>query len=190
MNTILTAKLKLHTTPEQFSALRAAQLAYRDALNFVSQYAFAHGSNKAALQNGSYQDIRSRFGLPAQIACSVPRQVGATYNTLWTRVKANKAAQAAGRTKKRYKGLDQPPKYVSPTLTYQLGHDYSCKSDQQVSVLTLGGRLILPYSGYKRHVALIQHGAHIGAAKLWYDKPRQQFSLLVRLEIPLADPIP
>jgi hypothetical protein len=76
----LTAKLKLHTRPEQFSALRATQLAYRDALqlayrdalNYVSQYAFAHGkmSNKGALQDGSYQDIRSRIGLPAQMACS------------------------------------------------------------------------------------------------------------------------
>jgi hypothetical protein len=33
----------LHATPEQFAALRATQLAYRDALNDVSRYAFAHG---------------------------------------------------------------------------------------------------------------------------------------------------
>jgi len=43
MNTILIAKLKLHTTPMQFQAFRATQLAYRDALNYVSTYAFAHG---------------------------------------------------------------------------------------------------------------------------------------------------
>jgi hypothetical protein len=35
MITILTANRKLHTTPEQFSALRQTQLAYRDALNYV-----------------------------------------------------------------------------------------------------------------------------------------------------------
>ncbi len=39
-------------------------------------------------------------------------------------------------------------------------------------------------------MALIQHGAHIGAAKLWYDKPRKQFYLLVSLEIEVADPTP
>jgi IS605 OrfB family transposase len=40
MQQIITAKLKLLTTPEQQQALRQTQLAYRDALNFVSEYAF------------------------------------------------------------------------------------------------------------------------------------------------------
>jgi len=64
----------------------------------VSRYAFAHGkvSNKVDLQEGSYQDIRSRYDLPAQMACPVPRQVGATYKALWTKVKANTAARKAG----------------------------------------------------------------------------------------------
>ena len=55
MKTVLTAKLKLHTTSEQFAALRAMQLAYRDALNYVSQYAFAHHkmSNAVKLQDGT-----------------------------------------------------------------------------------------------------------------------------------------
>jgi putative transposase len=142
------------------------------------------------LQEGTYLDVRAKFGLPAQMACSVPRQVGATYKALWTKVKANAASRAAGRTKKVYRGLDAAPRYISPTLTYQLGHDYSLKTGQQVSILTLDGRVILPYTGYDRHVALIQHGARIGAAKLWYDKPRKQFYLLVSLEIEVADPIP
>jgi putative transposase len=192
MHTVLTAKLKLYTTPDQFRALRATQLAYRDALNYVSRYAFAHGkmSNKVGLQDGTYQDIRSRFGLPAQMACSVPRQVGATYKALWTKLKANAAARAAGHTKKRYRGLNQPPKYVAPTLTYQLGHDYGFKTGQQVSILTLEGRVVVSYTGYARHVALIQQGARIGAAKLWYDKPRQQFYLLVSMEMEVADRTP
>src|SRR3989441_12894315 len=124
------------------------------------------------------------------MACSVPRQVGATYKTLWTKVKQNVAARKAGLTKKRYKGLDQAPKYVSPTLTYQLGHDYSFKKGQQVSLLSLDGRVVVPYSGYSKHVALLQQGASIGAAKLWYDKPRKQFYLLVSLEVETADPTP
>src|SRR5215831_2078315 len=192
MNTVLTAKLKLHTTPEQVHALRRTQLAYRDALNYVSRYAFAHGkvSNTVGLQAGTYQEIRAHFGLPAQMACSVPRQVGATYKTLWTKVKANAAARAAGHTKKRYRGLDQPPKYVAPTLTYQLGHDYGFKTERRISILTLDGRVIVPYTGYDRHVALIHQGARIGAAKLWYDQPRQQFYLLVSLEVEVVDPTP
>jgi putative transposase len=74
MNQVLTAKLKLLTTPEQFQALRRTQLAYRDALNSVSQYSFAHGkkSNQQWLQRECYGDMRVRFGLPAQMACNAP----------------------------------------------------------------------------------------------------------------------
>ena len=192
MKTVISAKLKLNTTPEQFAQLRATQLAYRDALNFVSKYAFEHGnmSNKVALQDGTYDAIRARFHLPSQMACSVPRQVGATYKGLWTKVKKNAEARSSGRTKKRYRGLDQAPKYISPTVTYQYTKDYSFKSLEQVSVLTLEGRVIVPYTGYSQHVELIQKGAQIGAAKLWYDKPKKQFYLLVSLEIEIADPTP
>jgi len=192
MKTVITAKIKLHTTPEQFSALRATQLAYRDSLNFVSQYAFTRNkmSNAVRLQDGTYDTIRARFHLPSQMACSVPRQVGATYKALWTKVRQNADARKAGYTQKRYKGLDQPTKYVSPTLTYQNRKDFTFKAEQQVSVLTLDGRVIVPYTGYKKHMALIQHGAEIGAAKLWYDRPKKHFYLLVSLEVETVDPTP
>jgi len=192
MKQALTAKLKLQTTPEQFQALRQTQLVYRDALNYVSRYAFEHGkmSNKVRLQDGTYREIRARYGIPAQMACSIPRQVGATYKGLWTKAKKNAALRKAGLTKKRYKGLDAAPKYVSPTLEYQLGHDYGFKTDQRVSILTLAGRVIVPYTGYSQHTTLIQHGATIGAAKLCYDRPRKQFYLLVSLEIDIPDPTP
>ena len=192
MKVALVAKLKLHTTPEQFNALRQTQLAYRDALNYVSQYAYEQGkmSNKVRLQDGTYREIRARFKIPAQMACSIPRQVGATHKGLWTKVKKNAAMRKAGLTKKRYKGLDEAPRYVSPTLEYQLGHDYGFKRDRRVSILTLAGRVIVPYTGYSQHTALIQHGASIGAAKLWYDQPRKQFYLLVSLEMEVADPTP
>src|SRR5437588_3835252 len=192
MKVALTAKLKLLTPPEQFKQLRATQLAYRDALNYVSRYAYEHGkmSNKVRLQDGTYREIRARFKIPAQMACSIPRQVGATYKGLWTKVKKNAAMRKAGLTKKRYKGLDEAPRYVSPTLEYQLGHDYGFKTESRVSILTLAGRVIVPYTGYSQHTALIQHGASIGAAKLWYDKPRKRFYLLVSLEVEVADPTP
>src|SRR6266568_6113775 len=147
-------------------------------------------SNKVRLQDGTYREIRARYGIPAQMACSIPRQVGATYKGLWTKAKKNAALRKAGLTKKRYKGLDEAPKYVSPTLEYQLGHDYGFKTDQRVSILTLAGRVIVPYTGYSQHTALIQHGATIGAAKLCYDQPRKQFYLLVSLEIDIPDPTP
>jgi putative transposase len=192
MQQIITAKLKLVTTPEQHQSLRQTQLGYRDALNYVSSYAFEHGkiSNNDRLQKGTYHEIRVLYSLPSQMACNVPRQVAATYKGLWTKLKQNLAHRQAGHTKKRYKGLDKPPSYVSPTVTYNYGKDYSFKSEQRVSVLTLAGRIILPYQGYDPHVALIQHGATMGGAKLWYDKPHKQYYLLVSLELELPDPTP
>jgi IS605 OrfB family transposase len=192
MQQIITAKLKLLTTPEQFAQLRQTQLAYRDALNYVSQYAFAHGktSNKVGLQEGTYHDIRVLYGITGQMACSVPRQVGATYKALWTKAKQNAQARKDGRTKKRYKGLDQVPKYVSSTLSCVYGHDYTFKKDQHVSIATLKGRVKVAYQGYNKHVALLQEGAKIGEAKLYYDKPRKQFYLIVSLEVEIADPTP
>jgi hypothetical protein len=128
MNQIISAKLKLHTTPEQFQALRKAQLAYR----YVSQYAFAHNkrSNQRALQKQTYDEIRAMYGLPSQMACNVPRQVSATYKGLWTKVKQNAEHRKAGHTKKRYKSLDKPVKYVSHTLTYNYGYDYTSKDNR------------------------------------------------------------
>src|SRR5215467_14442966 len=88
MQQIITAKLKLLTTPEQFHALRQTQLAYRDALNAVSHYAFEQGktSNVTRLHKGMYAELRARYHLPSQLACSVERQVAATYQGLWTKL--------------------------------------------------------------------------------------------------------
>ena len=185
MQTTITAKLKLTTTPAQFAALRQTQLAFRDALNRTSLHAFAHGktSNSQRLHRDLYDEVRTTYGLPSQMACSVFRQVGATYKALWTKAKKHAEARRLGSTKKRFKGLDKAPRYVSPTLTYVYGHDYSLRCEQAVSLLTLAGRLHVPYRGYSKHVALMQHGASIGGAKLWYDQSRKRFYLLVSLTI-------
>ena len=84
MQQIITAKLKLLAAPEQQQVLRQTQLAYRDALNSVSRYAFEHGklSSAECLQQGTYHEIRVLFNLPSQMACNVPRQVAATYKGL------------------------------------------------------------------------------------------------------------
>jgi hypothetical protein len=161
-------------------------------LNYVSAYSFAHRktSNAKRLQKATYADLRSQFGLPSQMACNVPRQVGATRKGLWTKAKKNAEARRLGYTRRRFKGLDQAPHYVSPTLTYNLGRDYSLQAGQEVSILTLQGRLYVPYQGYSRRRALLQEGATIGGAKLWYDRGKQHFYLLVSLTIQTPDPTP
>ncbi len=192
MKQIITAKLKLQPTSEQHDALHEVQLAHRDALNYVSHYAFDHGklSNAEQLQRGTYNDIRLQYKLPSQLACNVSRQVGSMYKSLWTKLRKNIEHRKAKITKKRFKGLDKPPKYVSTTLTYNYKHDYSFKTAHQVSIQTLQGRIVIPYQGYKPHITLLKRQAIIGAAKLWYDRPHKQYYLLVSLELSLADPTP
>lgn len=158
MKPIITAKLKLAANPAQREQLRNTQLAYRDALNFVSKWAFANGktSKQDRLQKACYADIRQKFGLPAQMACNIPRVVGSTYKGLWTKVKQNAAARNQGYTKKKYQGLDNAPQFVSPVVTYNLGRDYGFKSGNRVSVNTLDGRVIVGYEGYSKHVELMK----------------------------------
>jgi putative transposase len=116
--------------------------------------------------------------------------VGATYKGLWTNWYKNVEARKAGWTRKRFKGLDKPPHYVSPTVTYVSGRDFTFKTAGQVSVLTLSGRIFLPYQGWSRHLALLQQGAPVGGAKLWYDRAKHHFYLLVSLTITTPDPAP
>ena len=189
---IITVKLKLLATPEHLHALRQTQLAYRDALNYVSQYAFEHGktSNEKRLHEGTYYEIRRRFKLPSEMANNVIRQVGVTYKGLWTKARKNAEHRRNKSTRKRFKGLDKPSKYVSPTVTYNFGYDYGFKSEQQVSIRTLERRIIMPYQGFEKHIALIRQGGTLKAARLWYDKPHKQFYLLVALELDILNPAP
>lgn len=196
MEVTLTAKLKLRHTPEQKAALDAVTLAYRDALNFASETAarLGHTSSAPKLHKEVYSVARERFGLKAQAACTVSREVAAKYKALWTKLKEHQKRQAfrveAGLKPKRFKGFDAPPKFVSRSLTMFYKKDYSFKKNQQVSVDTLDKRIVIPYEGYQKHLEYIRSGAEIGSGTLWYDKRKKQYYLLVALTVTVPDPKP
>ena len=204
MKVVRTAKLKLTCSPEQAAQLRSVTSAYRDAQNHCSRWAFDHGktSSGAAIQKACYGEIRTRYGLASQLACSVRDSVAASYKGLWTttkqaaeRRKAAVARKAAGSWKGRlprpYKGLDSAPVFKALTLEYQYGRDYSFKKAGQVSVMTLEGRITLAYEGWNEHVLALQDAeTDIGSAKLWYDKPRKQWYLLAAFTVELPDLLP
>jgi putative transposase len=193
MRQTLTTKLKLEVTQEQKEQLRVTSLAYRDALNYTSGVAYQMGKtyNGTKIQKEVYYTLREQFKLPSQMACNVPRQVGATYKSLRTKLKQSEEADAAGRAKKRYKGLDKPPKYVSRTCTLNYQRDYSFAKDQKVSVITLDGRIKVNYQGYSKHLEMISSGvAKIGGAKLWYSKPTKTYYLLVSMEVEVPELVP
>jgi len=185
----LTAKLKLNLSEEQKSSVRGICLAYRDALNYSSQIAFENGkmSSSSKLQKLVYHDLRLNFGLGAQMACNVPRQVAVSYRVQWTKLKQNKQSREKGFTKKRYKGLDNPLKFSSRTCTLNYNRDYSFKTEQRVSIITLSGRIVVGYSGYNKHLELIKNGGKIGAAKIYYNRSNQTYYLLVSIEVDIPD---
>ncbi|UQN08918.1 transposase [Deinococcus sp. QL22] len=198
MKVTLTAKLKLNHTEAQKAALDAATLAFRDALNYTSKRAFDMNkcSGAAKIQKEVYTHLREVIGLPSQMACSAPRQVAACYKGLWTKCKDHHTRQKfiqsvkPGHQPRPFRGFEQPAKFVSRTLEYQYGKDYTWKKDGKVSVLTLEGRQIMTYQGYSKHLELIQSGCEVGGAKLSYQKSKKQYFLLVSLEVDLPDPQP
>ncbi|MBV9389153.1 MAG: transposase [Chroococcidiopsidaceae cyanobacterium CP_BM_ER_R8_30] len=186
---VITAKLKLEASSEQKKLLGVVSLAYRDALNFTSKLNFENGksSNGTKIQKLVYRDLRSRFKLPSQMACNVPRQVGATYKGLLTKLRQNKEAIEKGWTKKRFKGLDKAPKYISRTCNLNYLRDFSFRPDNQISIITLRGRITVGYSGYSKHTELIRSGTKIGGAKIYYSRPTKTYYLLVSLELELPE---
>ncbi|AFZ50517.1 transposase, IS605 OrfB family, central region [Dactylococcopsis salina PCC 8305] len=189
MKQVITAKLRLDLSQEQKTLLREVSLAYRDALNYISQVAFDNNRTSSAnkLQKLAYYDIRDQYSLPSQMACNVCRQVGATYRSLWTKVKQNSQHRKQGKTKKRYKGLDNPPHFVSRTCNLNYGRDFSFVKEG-ISLITLQGRIKVSYSGYQKHLDLIKSGeAKAKGAKIYYTPSNKNYYLLVSLEIEKPD---
>ena len=116
MKQVITAKLKLLTTPDQFRALRRTQLAYRDALNYVRRYSFAHG--KRATASVPKRDLAD--SAPVWVACADGLQCAAPGGRhlpgAVDQGQEEAEARRLGSTKKRYRGLEKAPRYVSPTL--------------------------------------------------------------------------
>lgn len=197
---VRSAKLKLTCSPEQQSALNAVTFAFRDAQNTCSQWAFTNGktSSNKKIHDACYEALRSKHGLASQLACSTERLVSAAYRTLWTTTKnaakrrkealGRIAAGGKGRIPRLYQGLDSAPVFKARTLEYQYGKDFTFKKDDQVSLMTLDGRMTFSYEGWSRHVdALKDPGTEVGAAKLWYQKAKKQWYLLVSFTVELAD---
>ena len=69
MDSIRTIACKLAPTPEQRIELDATLVAFADACNFIADVARSiHSSNKVKVQHACYAEVRSRFGLSANLA--------------------------------------------------------------------------------------------------------------------------
>ena len=183
MKTRISATISLYPLPEQFQILQASHQAYQDAWYYVSRYAFEQKlCTIQTLRAGTYTALRQQFHLPSTWARRILREVGQLYQGLWKKIEHNTLLQCDRRTIKRYTVLNQAPLYATSMVSYQYGKDYCFQDDTSVSLLTLDGRLSIPYTCDHHHMALIQLGAMIGEAQLWYDQHHRAFSVRITLE--------
>ena len=118
-----TLVVKLSTTLEQHDKLLRMMERFNEACNFIAGVAFKlHTANKIRLQHEIYHEVRERFGLSSQMAVRAISKVCEVYKR---------------------------DKCIKPTFREMGGMVYdqrimSWKGLDKVSLLTLGGREIIP----------------------------------------------
>lgn len=158
-----TMLLKLAPTEEQHQALLETMHAFNQAANYVAEIAFEEKSaNKFALQKLVYGELRTTYKLPSQLAIRC----------------ISKAAEAY----KRDKSI-KPSFRPEGAIVYD-PRVMSFKDLNQVSLLTLSGRVLVPFrmGGYQE----ARMGSIKGQADLVYR--RGIFYLAVTLEVPTPEP--
>lgn len=124
--------------------------------------------------------------LPRWLVMFLGRLAQLTF-VLLTKLKQNEEAIRSLKTKKKFKGLDEAPKFISRTCNLNYLRDFTFKPNQQVGIITLQGRITVDYSGYNKHLDLIKNGAKVGGAKIYYSKSSKTYFLLVSLELELPE---
>lgn len=133
----LTAKVKLQTTPEQHRALLITLERANIACNYISDVAWENQVfNKFKLQKLTYQDVKARFNLTAQV---VIRCLG-------------KVADAYKLNRKVRRGFD-----LRGSIAYDDRILRWYTSRQTVSIWTIQGRMTIPFTAGKYQLDLLQH---------------------------------
>ena len=77
MKQVLTIVCKLNPTPEQVVKIEATLKAFADACNYANLKVKPNITSKTTIQNIVYEDLRSQFGLAANLAVRACARVGA-----------------------------------------------------------------------------------------------------------------
>ena len=143
--------------------------AFCAALNFAGEHARTTGTwSNLALQKALYTDIRERFGLKAQMTCSVFRQVAAAYKH------DNKGKQA----RKREKGV----RFRPTSVMLQHARDWSLGKDGRLSINSLEGRLKLAFRCGEHQRQYLDGSWRFGAATLIARKGKYFLNISVSKE--------
>jgi putative transposase len=159
----LTAQIKLLPDPEQTASLKATLFAANAACNYASEQAWQTKTFKQyGLHHLFYKEIRSRFGLSAQLAIRVISKVADSY----------KLSRKSQRTFKPTGSIA----YDDRILTWRL-------DTASISIWTLSGRISIPFTCGDRQRELLQ--SRKGETDLVYRKGN--FYLLATCDIPTPD---
>ena len=151
MTQTLTAKVQIYPSPEEAELLAASLKAYSAACDFVSRYVYSTGDMRQfSVQEHTYADLRSRYALPAQMACNAVRTVVGAYRTA--------EENGSGGTLCRFR---------APQMTLSWNRDYSLRPGL-FSVGTLHGRIKVPYAVKGMEQYFDRNTYRFGAAKVLY----------------------
>ena len=175
---LLTAKLKLRPTEEQVRLLLEFMERYNQACNMVSAIAFHDRNwNRVKLQKQCYYGIRQDFDLAAQSTILAVRKVCDSYRTDIENI----------RIRDRTRPRDEPKEELKQHAFKKHGavaYDIRClswKGRENVSILTLGGRIAVPIVLSGKYAALDLATVR-GEADLLYRK--KEFYLAVVYDVP------
>lgn len=121
---VVTAKVQIHPECQVYKTLERSMVQYSLACDRISAYCFENKCLKREIiHNDLYYELRDRFGLKSQMACSAILTVIAKYKTILA---------------EEHKWIQ--PKFKKPQLDIVWNKDYSLVQGV-FSVNTLGGRI-------------------------------------------------
>ena len=125
---VVTAKVQIHPERSVRKSLDRSMVQYSLACDRISEVIFqTHNLNQAQLQEQLYEELRDRFGLKSQMACSSIRTVIAKYKATLS---------------EEHQWIQ--PKFKKPQLDLVWNRDYSIVQGV-FSVNTLDGRIKAPF---------------------------------------------
>ena len=165
----LTAKIQVFPDSDQKALLSASMDAFRAACNFVSMHVYdTRDLSASSLNRELYREIRSRFGLPSQMAQSAIRSVIGSYRSM----KSN--------------GRWELAEFGRAFTKLVWNRDYLLRGDV-FSVNSLRGRLKLPYSNKGLEKYFNPDEYRFGEATLLCRKGKFYLHISVEHDIPDPD---
>ncbi len=160
-----TLLVKLAPEPEHHASLLRTLETFNAACNAIAEVAYDHReANKLALQRLVYYDVRERFGLSSQMAIRAIAKVSEAY--------------------KRDKRL-KPHFRAHGAMTYDQ-RICSFPSPDRVSLLTLDGRVVVPFRFGTYAEGMLQRTR--GQCDLLYRKRSNTFFLAITVDAPEPTP--